>query len=73
MVGMAVGKDDGMSDWNLLADELQPQFGRCVNQKGAAGDVNGDASPHSIVTRIRRATDVAVAADHWHAGAGARS
>ena len=73
MVDVPVGKQHGMRNRNLLANELQPQLGRRVNQDRAAGNVNRDSCSHSLITRIHRSTDVAVATDHRNAGARPRS
>ena len=75
VIGMFVRKEHGVDMGHARRHELQPQFGRCVDQEARAifGFDDG-AAACAFVARVGRLTHGAVAADlrDTEAGAGAQ-
>ena len=67
---MLVGVGDGMHDADSLADELQAEFGRRIDQQVSLGEPQHNATAGSVVLRIRARADRAAAADHRHSVRG---
>ena len=70
VVGVGVGEGDRVGEADPLAEELEPQLGRRVDQEPAGREVEQDARPRPFVPRVVRAADGAVAAEDGHAGRG---
>jgi len=67
MVGMGMGKQHGIDLGYSLTQHLLPQIGASVNQDIPAARLDQQRGPRTLITRVCRATDRAVATHHRHA------
>ena len=74
MIGVFVRVQHGVDGADSGGHQLQPQFGRRVDQHaGAVIGVDDDGTPGALVARVGGPTDDAVAPDLRYAEAGARA
>ena len=71
VIGVRVRVDRCFDQTNSLAQQLQPQFRRRVDDERAAWGIDRDASACPMILRIGRRADRAIATDHRHTDAGA--
>jgi hypothetical protein len=71
MVGVVVREGDGVSQANLLAQQLLTKVGRGVDEQVPVREADCHTAPSAVVLRITASTDLAAAADHRDADAGA--
>ncbi len=71
VVGVVVREQHGVDDADALAEQLQAQLGRRVDEQIALRRADEDGAAIAVVARVGRAADGAVAADHGHADRGA--
>lgn len=71
VVGVVVRVQRGVDEAHVFADQLQPQFRRRVDEQVAPRRANEHGAAITVIVRIGRLTDGAVAADHGHPNRGA--
>lgn len=72
MVGMPMRVNDGMDQIDFLAQQLDSQFRRRVDQEDTLTGSHGNTRASPIVVRIIGLADIAMATDDRYAMAGSR-
>ena len=67
VVGVVVREQDGVNHRDLLAEQLQPQLRRRVDEDVALGQADQDGAAVALVARVGGLAHGTVAADHGHA------
>ena len=67
VVGMVVGEKHGIDPVEALAHRLHAQFSGRIHQQIEAFGPDENGGPGPLVAWVRRAADIAITADHWHA------
>ncbi len=71
MVGVLVGVQDGVNQWDSFPQQLGTQIGRGVDEQIALGQLEHDRAARPVVSRVVALANGAIAPDRWHANAGA--
>ena len=70
VVGMFVSEQRRLDEGNLFADQLQPQFGRSVDQKVPLTALHQHSGSRAMIAGVFGETDRTAAAHHRHPRAG---
>src|SRR5262249_20064345 len=73
VVGVVVREQDGVGEADALAQELQAQFRRRVDEDAALRRADEGGTAEAVVARVSGAGDGTLAAEHWPAVGGARA